>query len=293
MQKQTFVFEAIGTHWQIDIDDHLSAREQKSLLESIHSRIAIFDKNYSRFRDDSLIVEIAQKAGTYTLPEDAQPMMELYKQLYQLTDQLMTPCIGQVMVDAGYDAKYSLEPKKLSAPIDFDRLTYKYPELSVPEPVLLDFGAAGKGYLIDLVADVLRGQNITSFCIDAGGDILHQSTNNGSLRIGLENPLDVGQVIGVVTLANQSICGSAGNRRKWKNFHHIIDPKTLTSPEHILATWVVASSTLLADGLATALYFAKPEKLQPEFSFEYVILHQDFSIEKSAKFPGEFFYSTR
>jgi thiamine biosynthesis lipoprotein ApbE len=48
--------------------------------------------------------------------------------------------------------------------------------VEVTHPVMLDFGAAGKGYLIDIVADILRQEQIESFCVDAGGDMIYDST---------------------------------------------------------------------------------------------------------------------
>jgi thiamine biosynthesis lipoprotein len=151
----------------------------------------------------------------------------------------------------------------------------------------LDFGAAGKGYLIDLVAKVLKENGVVKYCINAGGDILYQ--NDMPIRVGLENPANTEQVIGVCTLAHGSICGSAGNRRAWGDFTHIINPKTLSSPRNILAVWVCAKTAIVADALATCLFFVPAETLTDTYQFEYVIVRDDFSLEKSAHFPGELF----
>ncbi len=284
-----FDFEAIGTLWQIDIYESLSSENEAGLFSLLKERIAVFDKAYSRFRADSLVTQISKQSGNYILPDDALPMMSLYQDLYKLTDGLFTPLIGQVLVDAGYDAEYSLTKKKiLQIPLKWEEVfTYSHPYLNTKIPVLLDFGACGKGYLIDLVAEVLEKNNISSYCIDAGGDILHK--NNVPMRVGLENPDNETEAIGVVTLQNQSICGSAGNRRKWEGFHHIIDPKKLSSPTHILSVWVVAERALLADALTTCLFFVEPKILLDKYTFTYCILYSDFSIAKSANFQGEMF----
>lgn len=290
-----FTFEAIGTGWTVDVWQNISTEKEKKILEKIKRRIDIFDKHYSRFRDDSLVTEMSHKAGDYVLPDDAKLMMDLYHQLFSLTDGLLTPLIGEVMVDAGYDAQYSLKQKReLTSPKSWDEvLEYDYPRLTLKTPTLLDFGAAGKGYLIDLVGEVLRENDITDFCIDAGGDILHRRTDGAVMRIGLENPENFSEVIGVCNLSNKSLCGSAGSRRRWsgleQNFHHIIDPKKLKSPTDVLATWTVADTTLLADALATSLFFVPPEKLFPHYQFEYVIMYSDYSALKSDSFSGQLF----
>ena len=109
------------------------------------------------------------------------------------------------------------------------------------------------------------------------------------MRIGLEDPEDTKKVVGVGILQNGSICGSAGNRRKWGDFTHIINPKTLMSPTNIVAVWVVADTALLADALATCLFFVPAGKLTDAYKFEYLIIHSDRSFEKSANFQGEIF----
>jgi len=283
-------FEAIGTQWHIDVYDEINAFRFESLMDAVRERIEFFDKTYSRFRADSLISIMAHSAGSFLLPDDATPMIEVYRKLYDLTSGAVTPLIGQALSDAGYDAVYSLISKPMTSPKPWDEImTFKDSTLELREPALLDFGAAGKGHLIDIVAVMLRAEGIESFCVEAGGDMCHQDFAEKSLRVGLENPVDTSQVIGIASIANKSICGSAGNKRAWEKFHHILDPRTLTSPKHILAVWVVADTTLIADGLTTALMFVAPDVLQNEFDFEYAILHHDFSITASAGFPGEFF----
>lgn len=283
-------FEAIGTHWCIDLPATLDAQRVEFVMEMIHRRIGEFDKTYSRFRADSVVTAMAKMGGRYELPEDAVPMLEFYKALYNLTHGAVTPLIGQALSDAGYDAEYSLITKSMTSPKPWDDvMRVEGSVIHLFEPALLDFGAAGKGYLIDIVSDLIEAQGIDSYCVDAGGDMRHRGEVDEPLRVGLENPADATQVIGVASIVSRSICGSAGNRRAWGAFTHILDPRLLTSPRHILALWVVADSTMIADGLTTALMFVNPEVLQSEFDFEYAILRPDFSLDRSTNFPGEFF----
>ena len=294
-----FTFEAIGTHWVIDITETLSLSQEQSVFALIKKRIDIFDKTYSRFRADSVVTQMSLEAGEYTLPEDARELLHVYRVMYDMTGGLVTPLIGQALVDAGYDAVYTLKQKKdLENPRTWEEsIVYTYPTLLVKVPTLLDFGAAGKGYLVDLVGEVLDEQGITSYVIDAGGDMMHRSIQQdgdaGILQVGLEHPDDTTKAIGIVSLCNQSLCASAGNRRKWpgktREFNHMINPHTLQSPQDILAIWVVADTTIIADGMATCLFFVAPEKLQREYTFEYLMLNADYTFRKSTNFPAEIF----
>lgn len=290
MASHHFNFEATGTVWSVDIDQDLSGEDILEIEKRIKSRVLLFEQTYSRFREDSLLAKISKTQGEMLLPEDAQAMFDVYFKLYSLTDGLFTPLMGQTLEDAGYDKNYSLVAKEKSEE-NFELenyLEYKFPTLIVKKPVKMDFGACGKGYIIDIVGEILVGMGINNFCVDAGGDILYKSTENKELRVGLEDPEKKDQVIGVCNLVSGAICGSSGNRRKWGKFNHIINPKTFSSPNEIVAVWVCASSTMIADALATCLFFVEPHVLS-EFSFEYVVLYQDYSVKRSPNFPATFF----
>lgn len=283
-------FEAIGTHWNITIQDKISDGKQSDIFKLIMDRIAVYDKHYSRFRNDSLVAEMSRHAGEYVLPDDAKPMFDLYEKMYKQTNGSVTPLIGNLLSDAGYDATYSLETKTLYTPPKWeDAIDYIFPRLTIKQPVLIDVGAAGKGYLVDIVSDLLLDQGVTSFTINAGGDIVHRDAEEKKIRVGLEHPNDSTSAIGIAQIGNESICGSAGNRRVWNQFHHILDPHTLESPRHISAIWVIAKTGLLADALTTCLFFVEPEMLKMEFSFEYLIIYADLTMRKSTGFNAEIF----
>lgn len=288
---KSFTFEAIGTQWLIRLWS--DSADFAKLQERIKQRIEVFDKTYSRFRQDSLITKMSQNAGTYEMPYDAEKLISFYRQMYDATDGLVTPLIGQALSDAGYDAEYSLQKKPMTELPAWDSvLTYQQGKLTTTHPVLLDFGAAGKGYLVDIVAELCDKSGIEEYLISAGGDLVYRTPNVGKpARIGLENPDDMNQIIGVAYIANQSLCGSATNRRTWGDFHHILNPRSLSSPQHIKAVWVVADSTMLADGIATCLYFISPDELQPAFAFEYLIVGLDNTAMHSKNFPAELFTS--
>lgn len=284
-------FNAIGTKWTIDCYEIENHSKKDQILLLIKNRSEKFDKTYSRFRKDSLISGISEKKGEYVFPKGDKRFFDFYEKLYKVTHGKFTLLIGKALNEAGYDSKYSLKSKKLhKIPENEEIFTYKHPKLTVKKPFTLDFGGLGKGYLIDIISEILISEGIVSFSIDAGGDIFYRNLNGGHLRVGLENPLDFKQVIGIYEIINESICSSSGSRRKWGNFHHIIDPTTLVSPQNILATWAIAENAVTADAMSTCLFLTNPQTLQRHFSFEYLILYPDFTINKSEGFTGELFF---
>jgi FAD:protein FMN transferase len=232
---------------------------------------------------------MASDSGTYNLPKDGYKLLTFYDKLYQTTGGTVTPLIGNTLSDAGYDASYSFSSTTLHPPPEWPEvISYDHASITISQPVLLDFGAAGKGYLVDILGELLEGQGIDTYCINAGGDIRHRSPS-GHIRVGLEHPDDPTLAVGECKIQNLSICGSAGNRRKWQQYMHIINPYTLRSPSHLKTVWVSSDNTMLADGLATALYFCAPDTLKKTYNFEYALVHNNNASERSADFPGTFF----
>jgi thiamine biosynthesis lipoprotein len=289
-QTRGLDFEAIGTQWLIRFYTTLTEGELKRIKTTIMDRIAVFDRTYSRFRADSLVTKMAQQAGTYKLPADAKPLLDMYYSLYKHTAGKVTPLIGQALVDAGYDANYSLQPKKIKPIPEWDEvISYTTSQITLARPALLDFGAAGKGYLVDIIVGLIKEQGIHEYCVNAGGDMYYALAKQPPAAVGLENPDHPEEVIGVAHIKNQSICGTAGNRRRWANFTHIINPETLRSPDNFKAIWVVADSTMLADALTTGLCFTSAAALSKQYNFDYALLHANGALSFSQDFPGQFF----
>jgi len=286
MPHAELALEAIGAPWKITTPDPLP----QWVAESISARIDEFDSTYSRFRADSLVAAIARESGTWQFPPDAAPLFALYRALYNATEGAMSPLVGARLEDLGYDRDYSLRPRDevVDVPAWDDIMHWDGTRLITTAPVLVDVGAAGKGYLVDLVAVVLRDAGIDEYLIDASGDLVHRGET--PVRVGLEHPFDPTKAIGICELSNAALCASAPGRRSWgPGLHHILDATTGRPTETVAATWALAPSGLQADGLATALFFAAAPALSARYTFEYVRMFPDSRIEYSRSFPGELF----
>jgi thiamine biosynthesis lipoprotein len=279
-------FQAIGTNWTITSRPGLTTVSLARLQRTVEE----FDLAYSRFRPDSDVSRFARTGGSHEFPDSAAVLLAFYRELYDITGGRVSPLVGRALEHLGYDADYSLErrPGQVSVPRWEDVLTVQGSLLTAGEPVLLDLGAAGKGYLVDLLAGELTESGYDEYLIDASGDIAH--VGPVLCRVGLEHPGAAGQVIGVANLCNASLCGSAVNRRAWgAGLHHVIDPATGEPTTEVLATWVVADRTMVADGLATALFFTEPSVLAGHFDFSYVRMLATGGVEYSRNFDGELF----
>lgn len=286
--SDSWILNAIGTQWQIDTDIVLSKAQKQQVVDDITA----YDRVFSRFIEGSLIDRIHHRAGSYRFPPYADELFALYGQLYELTGGVFTPLVGQILDDLGYDAAYALKPKQTpNAPAGWsDVASYEDHVLTTQSPLLLDVGAAGKGHIVDLVAQRLHSFGATHYVVDAGSDMHIRRPADRPLRVGLEHPHDTKQVIGVIELTDRSLCGSSINRRSWGGgLHHIINPHTAAPSKGIIASWVIADTTMLADGLATALFLVEPAVLQSRYSFEYVRINDALQIDATSIFKSALF----
>ncbi len=124
--------------------------------------------------------------------------------------------------------------------------------------------------------------------MDGSGDLVHRGAT--PLRVALEHPFDPKLAIGVYELSNGALCASAPGRRTWgTGLHHILDGLSGEPTTEVAATWAAAATGLLADGLATALFFADGDRLSSRFDFEYVRMFPDSRVEHSRHLTGELF----
>jgi thiamine biosynthesis lipoprotein len=286
MRRPEASFDAIGTRWSIHVDGPLDV----VTLARVRSRIEAYDAVWSRFRDDSVVSRMSREAGTYRLPAEAGPLLDLYATLGRVTDGAVSPLVGRSLVRLGYDAGYSLRASgdAVPAPAWDDVLERDGDILVVREPVLLDVGAAGKGQLVDLVAAELRDCGVEQYVVDAGGDLLHRG--GAPFRVALQQPGEPTRAIGVVDLDGAALCGSASDRRVWGDgLHHVLDARTGRPTDDVVATWVVADSAMVADGLATAHFVADADRLEAAFAHTYVRVQADGRVRYSLGLPGELF----
>ncbi len=306
MAPSKFSYESMGTHWEISIWDHISPIELDKIKTGIVLLSQKFDETYSRFKPTSLVSKISEKTGVYDVPDDFLEMLRVYFDLYEVSDKKLNPLIGFTISDLGYDAVYSLKEKEVVRLVPDLLETVKIinkNEIETKEPVLFDFGALGKGYFVDKIADFLKSKNINQFLVDGSGDIYYFGKE--SAYFGLEDPDDPTKVVGKLEIKKndplRAFCASGTNRRKWPRlrkatdgqagyWNHEIDATTLEPADFIVATWVQAETCVLADALTTCLFFCPPEnflvprslgEVGSNYVFEYLIMNKNREIKTS------------
>ena len=271
-QQTTYEFESIGTRWWCEIlsDDVFSPE----LREEMAMICETFDQRYSRFRDDSLVTELCLTGKLDSPPAEFVDMLDFAKQMHEASLGAFSLAVGPRLHALGYGTRAH------GGSIDrefWQHVCYNKQQISAPKGLMLDFGGQGKGWLIDLLVQCMRRHHTEEFIINGGGDLYVQSQN--PIEIALEHPTNPSQMIGTVHLQNSALAASSTLKRRWEHdgrtHHHIIDPETSESSDTgVIATYVIATTALIADVMATIL-IVRPdleERLAHEFGLQTVVL---------------------
>lgn len=267
--SQQFTFEAIGTHFWIEIFDEVTYTEleaTKSRLEFLSSK---FNEEYSRFRADSRISILNRERKLKNPSAECRELLAYGKQLYLRGQGTFNILTGHILEARGYNADYSFKATDgAEAPPTCNPLT----DLTISESEItltcgnIDLGGYGKGWLIDKLANNLNAHGVEHFLVNGGGDMYATSDAEGEgISIYLEHPTEVGKYLVETKLLNQGFAASSPFKRRWKSgdktYHHVV---AITDVPEI-ATFVKATTATDADAFATVAMLV-PEAALPALS---------------------------
>ena len=146
----------------------------------------------------------------------------------------------------------------------------------------LDVGAVAKGYAIEKIAGYLEEKGVSGYLLNVGGNVraIGNRGDNKPWTVGVENPdkFSAKAYIEQVELFNQTIATSGNYQRYYtvngKNYHHIIDSKTLMPGENFTSVSVICDDAGVADSLSTALFlmpYEEGKQLSEKLGFDEVI----------------------
>ena len=253
MQKPStaFEFDAIGTHWWIETLKGSALSD--AVIVEIRAITEEFDRHYSRFRDDSLITNLA-RSGTITHPPaEMIAMLDFAKEMYHASDGAFNISIGGALHKLGYGSR-SLAGDSIQNP--WQVIRYNKNLVTAPVGTVLDFGGFGKWWLIDIYAGILKKHSVAQFIINGGGDIYVDS--DSPIEFALEDPRSNKHKLGQTRITKGALAASSTLKRTWNDgemsHHHIFDPETnMPIDSTIIADFIQAESALIADTMATIL----------------------------------------
>lgn len=263
--------EAQGTYYSVIYYDSL----QRNLQPQIDSLLDAFDQSASLWVDSSLLRRI--NAGeTDTLDDILKFLLENSMRIMDYTDGAFDIRVGGLVQTWGFSFKERTEPDSatlahLLCAAHGTLGNNNYHFYRENDDTELDFNAIAQGYASDLVANFLDGQDITSYLVDIGGEVVSRGVkSDGSpWRVGIERPSENRYsepvVQTAIALQDQSVVTSGSYRKYYERdgikYSHTIDPSTGRPVTHsLLSASVVESMGWLADAMATAYMVMGLEK---------------------------------
>lgn len=269
--KSVIEFDALGTHWSIELIGSLA---DAAVVAALTEKVETFEHNYSRFDPSSLIGQLNATKQLNNPPEELIAMLRFAKEMYAASDGVFNISVGGSLTGLGY-GKGGGNAKADQAMWDNVSITKR--KITIPADCELDFGGFGKGWLIDELGVLLKQHGRNQFVINGGGDILVNTIK--PVELALEHPRDETRKIGTTRIQQGALASSSSVKRSWKKNgktqHHIIDPRSgKPSKSKVVSTFVRANSALVADVMATILMIAPElnEKLRKTYQLKTILL---------------------
>ena len=130
--------------------------------------------------------------------------------------------------------------------------------------IKLDLGGIAKGYVTELVGRYLEENDIHSYIINAGGNVMvGKAYNKDTFLVGITNPDNKDDMFTKVKVNNLSIVTSGSYQRYCTldgiNYNHIINPITKYPSNYMKSVTVVSKSSMIADIYSTYLFLLPVE----------------------------------
>jgi thiamine biosynthesis lipoprotein len=293
---QRLEFRAMGCHMAavLDADRHTAS------LNAVPAWFEAWEQTFSRFRPDSELNQINQRAGQWTRVSAALwDVMHLALVAARWTDGLYSPTILNALEAAGYDRTFdaiTASAKPITPQPDgqwrsIQRQSLKR-SICLPSEVRLDLSGIVKGWAADRGAKKLglHGPAL----IDAGGDVAVSGprADGSPWPIGVLNPFQPDQPFETLKIDRGGVATSGKDYRRWLRDgqwqHHLIDPRTgLPAQTNVLSATVIAPTAYEAEIAAKVIAISGSEEglawLEEQPDYAAVIVREDGRAVYSAQ----------
>jgi FAD:protein FMN transferase len=127
-------------------------------------------------------------------------------------------------------------------------------------------GGIGKGYAVDRGVAILRTRGLRDFMIQSGGDMyVAGSRGDRPWRVGIRDPRGPADSSFAALDLTDAAMSTSGDYERFfikegKRYHHIIDPDLGQPATGSRSVTIVATRSVLADGLSTGVFLVGPDK---------------------------------
>ena len=247
----------------------------KSELNRYHKLYTI----YTKYEGINNLCIINEQKKDIKAPKEIIDLLDFSAYMYELTKGKVNIAMGSVLsIWHNYRTEGLEHPEKAEIPsfsvlkdaskhtdIKDIKIDSKKGTVSLSnDKMSLDVGAVAKGYAVEKVAQLMEDKGIRGYILNVGGNvrIVGNRPDKEKWNVGIENPdTDNEEKPYIANLeldGGMSLVTSGSYQRFYnvegKNYHHIIDPKTLMPAEYFVSVSVLCKDSGKADALSTALF---------------------------------------
>lgn len=279
----------------MDTDVNIKAygRKAPGAIDRAIDEMKRLDSLLSSFNPESDVALVNAQAGVRPVKVSSETYQVIERALYfaEISAGSFDPTIFPVTQLWGIGGPQARVPspdeiRGALALVDYRKVRLDPTEGSVfltEKGMALDLGAIAKGYAVDQMAAVIRSLGVTSFLINAGGNVYAGGAkpDKSPWRVAVTDPRNPAEFMGVMSAHDLAIVSSGDYERYFEEggvrYHHILDPKTGYPSRTSKGTTVFLPSSTDADGLSTALFILGPEKSEdilskfPEVGVAFVL----------------------
>jgi thiamine biosynthesis lipoprotein len=270
----------MGTTYTVKVAAPPAALDGAQLRRTIDDVLAQIDRSMSSYRADSEVARFNASAATgwYEVSADLAAVVQTALEISEKSGGAFDITVAPLVAAWGFGP--AGEPQALPSAEQLAQLDasvgYRKLHVRLEPPALrkdvaqlsIDLNGIAPGYAVDRLAERLQALHAGNFMIDIGGEIRARGRNarGAPWHIGVERPVDTQRApYAGVWLDGASVSTSGEYRdyydRDGRRYSHTIDPRTARPIDRAPGSVVViAASTALADGWATALNVLGPRE---------------------------------
>jgi len=279
-QLLQFQGKTMGTYYHVKYVLSGEQLNNKALLEkqlqaSVDQQLELVNNQMSTYRPYSELSLFNKSTESHEVSDATIKVVKKALSIYQQSGGAFDVTVGPLVNLWGFgpDKKPNKVPSaalinRTKQQIGSQYLSIKGNKLVKSKPGLyVDLSSIAKGYGVDSVAEILSGKGINNYLVDIGGELRVQGfkPEQELWTLAIERP-GLGQNVQRLLHIGDNAIATSGDYRNYFEFDgirysHTIDPSTGKPISHkLVSVTVIDKSSMVADGLATAITVLGPEK---------------------------------
>lgn len=284
---QTTHFTGLGTTLSVQAA-HRDADALQAALAQARQVVADVEDQLSLFRPHSALCELNRKGVLLNPPEHLWKVLALSQRIaaqsggaFDVTVQPLWSLYAQAQQQGRLPAARDIQGTL--ARVGWQQVTVSPARITLRHPAMgITLNGIAQGYASDLVRAQLQRAGIAQALINTGEwSALGHAESGRDWRLGLADPHQPGQLLTRLPMQGLAVATSADDQCTFsadRRHHHILNPRTGTSPSDVSSVTVVAASGAVADALTKVLFVGGYERALARaraWNVVAVVVHKD------------------